>query len=125
MPKVITYKKLKNETETVMSYGDVVNIIEENLGSEVVEALFELTEDEKNTPDSRMITYIEDGIFVEQIEESGVIPKLVEMVISDLDSQGFLKKSKDISKFNYEDIYYKEIIDKKLSPGMMKYFEDN
>lgn len=125
MPKVITYKKLKNETETVMSYGDVVNIIEENLGSEVVKALFELSEDEKNTPDSRMITYIEDGIFVEQIEESGVIPKLVEMVISDLDSQGFLKKSKDISKFNYEDIYYKEIIDEKLSPGMMKYFEDN
>ena len=125
MPKVITYKKLKNETETVMSYGDVVTIIEENLGSEVVEALFELSEDEKNTPDSRMITYIEDGIFVEQIEESGVIPKLVEMVISDLDSQGFLKKSKDISKFNYEDIYHKEIIDEKLSPGMMKYFEDN
>lgn len=125
MPKVITYKKLKNETEIVMSYGDVVTIIEENLGSEVVEALFELSEDEKNTPDSRMITYIEDGIFVEQIEESGVIPKLVEMVISDLDSQGFLKKSKDISKFNYEDIYYKEIIDEKLSPGMMKYFEDN
>lgn len=125
MPKVITYKKLKNETETVMSYGDVVSIIEENLGSEVVEALFELSEDEKNTPDSRMITYIEDGIFVEQIEESGVIPKLVEMVISDLDSQGFLKRSKDISKFNYEDIYYKEIIDEKLSPGMMKYFEDN
>ncbi|MDU1584861.1 MAG: hypothetical protein E6860_04855 [Clostridium sp.] len=125
MLKVITYKKLKNETETVMSYGDVVNIIEENLGSEVVEALFELSEDEKNTPDSRMITYIEDGIFVEQIEESGVIPKLVEMVISDLDSQGFLKKSKDISKFNYEDIYYKEIIDEKLSPGMMNYFEDN
>ena len=125
MPKVITYKKLKNETETVMSYGDVVTIIEENLGSEVVEALFELSEDEKNTPDSRMITYIEDGIFVEQIEESGVIPKLVEMVISDLDSQGFLKKSKDISKFNYEDIYYKEIIDEKLSPGMMNYFEDN
>nr|WP_278678945.1 hypothetical protein [Clostridium paraputrificum] len=125
MLKVITYKKLKNETETVMSYGDVVNIIEENLGSEVVKALFELSEDEKNTPDSRMITYIEDGIFVEQIEESGVIPKLVEMVISDLDSQGFLKKSKDISKFNYEDIYYKEIIDEKLSPGMMKYFEDN
>ena len=125
MLKVITYKKLKNETETVMSYGDVVNIIEENLGSEVVEALFELSEDEKNTPDSRMITYIEDGIFLEQIEESGVIPKLVEMVISDLDSQGFLKKSKDISKFNYEDIYYKEIIDEKLSPGMMKYFEDN
>ena len=125
MLKVITYKKLKNETETVMSYGDVVNIIEENLGSEVVEALFELSEDEKHTPDSRMITYIEDGIFLEQIEESGVIPKLVEMVISDLDSQGFLKKSKDISKFNYEDIYYKEIIDEKLSPGMMNYFEDN
>ena len=39
MSKVITYRKLKDETETVMSYGDVINIIEENLGSEILEAL--------------------------------------------------------------------------------------
>ena len=37
---VITYKKLKDENETVMSYGDVIRIIEENLGVEVVNALF-------------------------------------------------------------------------------------
>lgn len=127
MSKVITYRKLKDETETVMSYGDVINIIEENLGSEILEALqeFEKEEAETETPEDRMIKYIEDGVFSEQIEESGVITKLVEMVISDLDSQGFIKKNKDINKFNYEDIYYKEIIDEKLSPGMMKYFEDN
>lgn len=41
MSKVITYKKLKNETETIMSYGDVLNIIEENLGSDIVNALLD------------------------------------------------------------------------------------
>ena len=68
---------------------------------------------------AKLLKILEDDVAWEQYE------KLVEMVISDLDSQGFLKKSKDISKFNYEDIYYKEIIDEKLSPGMMNYFEDN
>lgn len=124
MPKVITYKKMKDETETIMSYGDVINIIDENLGSEVVDALLDFQEADGKTPESKMISYVEDGYFSEQIEESGVIDKLVEMVISDLDSQGFIKKNKDITKFNYEDVYYKEIIDEKLSPGMMKYFEE-
>lgn len=125
MPKVITYKKMKNEVETVMSYGDVLAIIEENLGAEVVNALLDFTVEEKEDEDegSSMITYVEDGIFSEQIEESGVIPEIVKMVISDLDSQGYIKKNKSIDKFNYEDIYYKEIIDEKLSPGMMNYFE--
>lgn len=125
MPKVITYKKFKDEVETVMDYGDVINIIEENLGSEIVDALLDFQDEVTVTPDDKMTKYIEDGIWDQQIEESGVIAKLVEMVISDLDSQGFIKKSKDISKFSYEDIYYKEIIDEKLSPGMMNYFEDN
>ena len=123
MPKVITYKKVKNEVETVMSYGDVLAIIEENLGPEVVNALLDFSSEEKEDEGPSMITYIEDGIFSEQIEESGVIDEIVKMVISDLDSQGYLKKNKDIDKFNYEDIYYKEIIDEKLSPGMMNYFE--
>lgn len=123
MNKVITYKKMKNEVETVMSYGDVLNIIEENLGVEVANALLDFTVEEKEDKGPNMTTYIEDGIFSEQIEESGVIPEIVKMVISDLDSQGYIKKNKSIDKFNYEDIYYKEIIDEKLSPGMMNYFE--
>ncbi len=123
MPKVITYKKMKDETETIMSYGDVINIIDENLGSEVVDALLDYEKESVETPNDRMISYIEDGIWDQQIEESGVIEELVKMVISDLESQGYIKKTKDINKFSYEDIYYKELIDEKLSPGMMRYFE--
>lgn len=123
MNKVITYKKMKNEVETVMSYGDVLNIIEENLGPEVVNALLDFNVEEAENNGPSIIAYLEDGIFSEQIEESGVIAEIVKMVISDLDSQGYIKKTKSIDKFSYEDIYYKEIIDEKLSPGMMKYFE--
>ena len=54
MTKVITYKKFKNETETIMSYSDVLNIIEENLGSEVVTALLDFQEDEVKSPDDKM-----------------------------------------------------------------------
>lgn len=123
MNKVITYKKMKNEVETVMSYGDVLAIIEENLGPEVVKALIDFSTEETENNCPSMIDYLEDGVFSEQIEESGVIAEIIKMVIADLDSQGYIKKNKDISKFSYEDIYYKEIIDEKLSPGMMKYFE--
>lgn len=114
---------MKDETETIMSYGDVINIIDENLGSEVVDALLDYEKESVETPNDRMISYIEDGIWDQQIEESGVIEELVKMVISDLESQGYIKKTKDINKFSYEDIYYKELIDEKLSPGMMRYFE--
>lgn len=123
MNKVITYKKMKNEVETVMSYGDVLAIIEENLGSEVVKALIDFSAEETKNNGPSMIDYLENGVFSEQIEESGVIAEIIKMVIADLDSQGYIKKNKDISKFSYEDIYYKKIIDEKLSPGMMKYFE--
>lgn len=123
MNKVITYKKMKSEVETVMSYGDVLAIIEENLGPEVVNALIDFSAEETENNRPSIIAYVEDGIFSEQIEESGVIAEIVKMVISDLDSQGYIKKNKSLDKFSYEDIYYKEIIDEKLSPGMMKYFE--
>lgn len=125
MNKVITYKKMKTEVETVMSYGDVLVIIEENLGADVVNALLDFTVEETKNNGPSMIDYVEDGVFSEQIEESGVIAEIVKMVICDLDSQGYIKKNKSIDKFNYEDIYYKEIIDEKLSPGIMNYFEQN
>lgn len=125
MIKTLTYKKLKNETETVMGLGDVLNIIEENLGSEVVEAIldFQVEEAKEEINDGPNITkFIEDGIWEQQIEESGVIELLVRTVIADLDSQGFIKKNKSIDKFSYEDICYKELIDEELSPGIMNYF---
>lgn len=125
MPKVITYKKFKNETETIMSYGDVLNIIEENLGSEVVTALLDFQEDEVKSPDDKMTSYIEDGTFTEQIGESGLINKIVENILIDLEEQGYLKKSKNIHKFIPNEDELIELIDEKLSPGIMNYFENN
>lgn len=124
MPKVISYKKLKNETETIMSYGDVLRIIEEELGSEVVDALFEFDKDEDDTPDSKMITYIEDGTFSEQIKESGLITRLRNYIIHDLKELDYLKKNKNIDKYEINEDEVAEIIDEYLSPGMMKYFGD-
>lgn len=123
MTKVITYKKLKNETETIMSYGDVLRIIEEELGAEVVDALFEFDKGEDDTPDSRMTSYIEDGVFMDQVKESDVIEKLVQSILIDLEEQGYLKKTKDIKKFIPSEEDMLDIIDISLSLGMMKYFE--
>lgn len=125
MPKVITYKKLKDETETIMNYGDVIRIIENELGPEVVEALieFEFENEDEETPYDLMISYIETGIFAEQIRESDLIEKLVENIIIDLEDQGYLKKNKNIDKFIPNKYELEELIDIKLSPGMMNYFE--
>lgn len=122
MPTVIQYKKIKTETETVMSYGDILNIIEENLGSDLVQALLDLQDDEVETPEDKMISFIEDGYFSEQIKESGLIEKLVSSILIDLEDQGYLKKSKDIKKFFPDEETLVEHIDTKLSTGMMKYF---
>lgn len=124
MPKVITYKKLKNETETIMSYGDVLNIIEENLGSDLVNALLDFHSEEVDE-DSKITSYIEDGVFNEQIRESGLIEKLVQSVLIDLEEQGYLKKNKDVKKFIPDEEIIVEHIDEKLSPGMINYFENN
>jgi hypothetical protein len=123
MPIVITYKKLKNEVETVMSYGDVLNIIEENLGAEVVNALLDFNSEEiEDGPN--VITYIEDGIFSEHIQESGLINKIVQNILTDLEDQGYLKKNKNINKFSPNEEELVEIVDANLSRGMMNYFED-
>lgn len=125
MPKVITYKKFKDETETIMAYGDILNIIEENLGSDVVEALLDFQDQEIETPDDRMISYIEDGIWMEQVKESGVIEKIVKSILINLEEQGYLKKTKDIKNFIPDEEDMLETIDISLSPGMMNYFEED
>lgn len=123
VPKVITYKKVKNEVETVMSYSDVLNIIEENLGAEVVNALLDFEAEEKEDEGPSMITYVEDGIFTDQIRESDLVKKIVENILIDLEDQDYLKKSKNIKKFKYAEDEIIELIDEKLTPGMMNYFE--
>lgn len=122
MPKVITYKKLKDEVETIMSYGDVLSIIEENLGSEVVNALLDFNSEEVNRG-PEIISYIEDGIFIEQIRESGLIEKLVKNILIDLQDQGYIKKNKNINRFIPSKEELIEFIDEKLSLGMMDYFK--
>lgn len=124
MPKVITYKKLKNEVETVMGYGDVLNIIEENLGAEVVNALLDFNAEETDEYAPNIIAYIEDGTFSEQIQESGLIEKLTKNILDSLEDQGYLKKNKSIKNFIPNEEELVEIVDAKLSPGMMKYFEN-
>lgn len=124
MPKVITYKKFKNETETIMSYGDVLNIIEENLGGEVVNALLDFQTDEVEKPEDKMTSYIEDGVFMEQVKESGLLEKLVKHILIDLEEQGYLKKTKNIKNFTFNEEDMLETIDISLAPGMMNYFED-
>lgn len=123
MSKVITYKKLKNETETIMSYGDVLNIIEENLGSDIVNALLDFQIEEDKEEEINIISYIEDGIFTEQIKESGLIEKLVLKILNNLNEQGYLKKNKSTKNFVPNEEELVELIDEKLSPGMMNYFE--
>ncbi|NRT88134.1 hypothetical protein [Clostridium beijerinckii] len=124
MPKVITYKKMKNEVETVMSYGDVLNIIEENLGAEVVNALLDFNSEEADEYKSNIIDYIEDGTFSEHIRESGLIEKFTNNILNSLEYQGYLKKNRNIKNFISNEEELVEIIDSNLSPGMMKYFEE-
>lgn len=124
MPQVITYKKLKNETETIMGYGDVLNIIEENLGADIVNALLDFQSEEAKEEKINIISYIEDGIFTEQIKESGLVEKLILKILNNLEEQGYLKKNKSIKNFVLNEEELVELIDEKLSPGMMNYFEN-
>lgn len=119
---------LNTETVNLFKLDDLRDIIIENLGNDVWKAIkFYTNEEAEKLSDGgpNMTSYIEDGTFSEQIQESGLIDEIVNMVISDLDSQGFIKKNKSIDKFSYEDSYYKELIDEKLSPGMARYFEED
>ena len=119
---------LDTETINLFKLDDLKDIVIENLGDDVWKAIKFYTneEAEKISEDGpNIVSFIEDGTFSEQIQESGLIEEVRNMVISDLDNQGYIKKNKSIDKFSYEDSYYKELIDEKLSPGIMRYFEED
>lgn len=121
LTRVIRYKKLKNETVTVMSLAEVLNIVRENLGSDVECALIDYLSEEKEEGLISADTFIE-GIFQEQIQESDLLEKLVKKILEDLNEQGFLKKNKNIDKFIPSEAELIEIIDSELSPGIKNYF---
>ena len=52
-----------------------------------------------------------------------MVKKIVENILIDLEDQDYLKKSKNIKKFKYAEDEIIELIDEKLTPGMMNYFE--
>lgn len=120
MPRVIS---CNGRTETVMDYKDVTNLIIDNLGIEVLEALKEFEKELIETPEDRMLEYVEDGVFMEQVKESGIADKLISNILIDLDDQGYLKKSKNIEKFIPNEEELLETIEITLTPRMMNYFK--
>lgn len=117
---------LDKETVTLFKLEDLQNIIIDNLGVDIWNAIIHFTEEKVKTEQEEspsMITYVEDGIFAEQIRESDVIKDIVENIIIDLQNQDYLKKSKNVKKFKFSEDEMVALIDEKLSPGMMNYFE--
>ena len=70
------------------------------------------------------VTYVENGYLSENIHENVNVNEIAKLVIEKLYEQDFIKKNKNISKFNCEDIEDElaEIIDGALSRGIMNYF---
>lgn len=124
VPLVTKFKAVKEETQTFFNWNDLAQPIIDTMGFDMWDTIQILKDRElENVSESgpSIIDYIEDGVFSEQIQESGLIKKLVNMVLADLDSQGFIKKNKSLDKFTYSEYCYAEKIDEELSPGMMNY----
>lgn len=121
--KVISYNQ---GSSTVMGIKDVLDIVEENMGSDVSNALKSYISEEKiNAKEisrENAINYIEDGIWYEQIQESDIVYKIYNKIINDLKAQGYIKKTKDISKFELNEAELVELIDESLSEGIRNYF---
>lgn len=120
---VTTYKTTTEETQSFFEWNDLADPIIKTMGIGMWDTIQILRDEEteKTIPDP--VTYIEDGIFAEQIQESGLIKELVNMVLADLDSQGFIKKNKSLDNFTYPECCYVEQVDEKLSPGIINYFK--
>ena len=126
-PLVTRYKTVKEETQTFLEWNDLAEVLIKNMGIDMWDTIQILKdrEVEKSAIENfNAIDFIEDGIFAEQIQESGLIKELVNMVLADLDSQGFIKKNKGLDNFTYPECCYVEQVDEKLSPGILNYFKE-
>ena len=113
-----------NQTHTIFNKRDIDNLIEENLGSEVLQSIKEyyIPKEEQEEKDNRIVYYIEDGIWRENIEESNIVKDFTQKVIDELRDQEFIKKNKNISKFELDENLMVEFIDNKLCGSLMRYF---
>ena len=128
VPLVTKFKCVKDETQTFFDWNDLADPIIKTMGFDMWDTIQILKNRElENVSGSgpSIIDYIEDGVFSEQIQESGLIKELVNMVLADLDSQGFIKKNKSLDNFTYPECCYVEQVDEKLSPGILNYFRRN
>ena len=126
-PLVTRYKTVKEETQTFLEWNDLAEVLIKNMGIDMWDTIQILKdrEVEKSAIENfNAIDFIEDGVFAEQIQESGLIKELVNMVLADLDSQGFIKKNKSLDNFTYPECCYVEQVDEKLSPGILNYFKE-
>ena len=126
-PLVTRYKTVKEETQTFLEWNDLAEVLIKNMGIDMWDTIQILKdrEVEKSAIENfNAIDFIEDGIFAEQIQESGRIECIVNMVLADLDSQGFIKKNKSLDNFTYPECCYVEQVDEKLSPGILNYFKE-
>ena len=104
VPLVTKFKCVKDETQTFFDWNDLADPIIKTMGFDMWDTIQILKNRElENVSGSgpSIIDYIEDGVFSEQIQESGLIKELVNMVLADLDSQGFIKKNKSLDNFTY------------------------
>lgn len=71
------------------------------------------------------VKYVEDGLLSTNIEESGLTKDIIKIIIVELKEQDYIKKTKNINNFNDENIEKEliEVIDDKLSEGIMNYFD--
>ena len=126
VPLVTKFKAVKEETQTFFNWNDLAQPIIDTMGFDMWDTIQILKdrEVEKSAIENfNAIDFIEDGVFAEQIQESGLIKELVNMVLADLDSQGFIKKNKSLDNFTYPECCYVEQVGEKLSSGIINYFE--
>lgn len=71
-------------------------------------------------------TYIEDGIFHESVHENISADIISDMIVKALREQDFIKKNKNIGKFDLSDIEdnIKEYIQDSLETGIKNYFNN-
>ena len=55
-------------------------------------ALLDFSTEEKEDEGPSMITYVEDGIFTDQIRESDLVKKIVENILIDFRGPGLFKE---------------------------------
>ena len=71
-------------------------------------------------------TYVEDGLLSEAIEEGVNFSSIKRLIIDKLYEEGYIRKNKNINKFDIADIENEliEIIDEGLSRSIMNYFDN-